>query len=465
MKTSLANIIFLLGFMVSARAQQFPMDTLQYTGDVSNRINIVLLADGYTSAQQDTFIQHAKTLATYFLGQSPWSHYRQYCNVFAIKVISNESGIKHPKNAPDCNTDPFPASDPDNYFGSSFDAYGTHRLVVAGNSAKVGSVLASTMPSYTVVLIVANSTHYGGSGGSFAVATVHPASNEIACHETGHSFGYLADEYWAGAAYAIEKPNMTQESDPAKIKWKTWLTPGTTIGINQYTGGYPWYHPSLNCKMQVLGDSFCHVCQQAIIEKIHSLVNPVEAYSPDSSTLSRPDKLIDFKLALIKPSPNTLQIIWKLDGTTLARNKDSLILDQTALSKGTHNLIVSIADTTAMVRDSAEVKNYINQMDWTISKTITSTELSAAAHSFAWQCYPNPAIDILHVSLTFDQPAVVGLSLFSPDGKLVHDIRTQKVGNGIFMQEIPISDLPKGTYLLVMGINGETFSRPFIKIE
>jgi hypothetical protein len=462
MKIKLYIVLAFSFLLLSARAQTFPVDTLTYKGNVNKYINIVLLGDGFTATQQDSFIHMAKKLSTYFLGQQPWSHYKNYCNVFAIKVVSNDAGVKHPNTASDCSTDPFPTTNPDNYFGSTFDSYGIHRLVVANNGSKVAAVLSANLPQYDVVLIVANSTHYGGSGGYFAVATVNGASNEIASHETGHSFALLADEYWAGAQYAMEKPNMTQESDPLKIKWKNWLTSGTKVGINTYPG-YAWYHPSTACKMQYLGDSFCRVCGQAIIEEIHAKVNPIETYSPDSLHITTSAQHIRFKLSNINPAPNTLKISWKLDGNAINTKADSLILDQGSLSKGDHHLIAFVSDTTFLVRDSAHTAQYTSIVSWTISKTSSGIDTRSASDYVSYSIYPNPASETIHYHIKSEKASEITASVYAIDGRLISQEPLQKSIGGDFDRSINIRNLPAGTYILKLDINGAEASRTFFK--
>jgi len=123
---------FLACFFSTINAQTFKVYTLQFYGDISKFINIVILGDGYTANQLDTFIFDAKKLSNYLFSQSPWSNYNNYFNVFAIKVISQETGTKHPNTAPDCGNS-VPITNPNTYFGCTFDSNSIHRLVVPTN--------------------------------------------------------------------------------------------------------------------------------------------------------------------------------------------------------------------------------------------------------------------------------------------------------------------------------------------
>src|SRR5262245_39034737 len=91
-------------------AQPFPLDTLLYNGAINERINCVILGDGYLNSQLPNFLNDANKAVNYLFSATPFKQYRNYFNVFAIPVSSNVEGA---------------AADPshliDNYFGSSFN--------------------------------------------------------------------------------------------------------------------------------------------------------------------------------------------------------------------------------------------------------------------------------------------------------------------------------------------------------
>ena len=309
-------LLFSLFLYHSGIAQVFPVDTIIKTGPLDKRLNLVYLADGYLASEQAKFITDVVAMNDKLFNTVPFKEYKNYFNVFAVKVVSNESGIKHPNTAPDCpGIGTHPVSNPANYFGTTFDFGNIHRLVVPGNFALINSVLAANFPEYDQVLMVGNTSFYGGSGGAVATSTTHSSAAEIMIHEIGHSFAGLADEYWAGSQYAGEKPNMTAQSNPALVKWKNWIgTPG--IGVFQHTGGPGWYKPTTGgtCKMEALGPAFCSVCKEALIERIHTLISPVDSYFPSNAGTLNVYGTSGFKLNLLQPIPNTLKRTWNMDG-------------------------------------------------------------------------------------------------------------------------------------------------------
>jgi hypothetical protein len=175
---------FLTFLSIAASAQVFDVDTILWSGNSSNKVNLVILGDGYTSAEQTKFITDATGVINAFFTTSPYMEYKNYFNVLAIKVISNQSGANHAKNSSDNACGSLPVSVVDNYFGSAFDC-GTgsyHRLLCITKTSKVPTVLASNWPDYDQVLVLTNSSEYGGAGGTYAVSSLNAAASEIAIH-------------------------------------------------------------------------------------------------------------------------------------------------------------------------------------------------------------------------------------------------------------------------------------------
>lgn len=464
----------LLAVLLSAsfglQAQVFDIDTLQYRGDGDRFLNFVIMGDGYTATQQDTFHDHAVILKDGLLSQSPFSNYTNYINVFAIRVISNESGAKHPDTAPDCNTaSPLvPVSDPDNYFGSSFDCFNIHRLIVATKSTEVAAVLVANIPNYDYAVIVANTPYYGGSGGSYSTISMHTASTEIVLHECGHSFAGLADEYYAGDVYFGEKPNMTRESDRNLVKWSNWVG-ADAVGVYNYCCGgkaNEWYRPHRNCKMEFLGSAFCNVCRETIIEKIHSLVNPVVSYTPVALNVN-PDpasRYLSFELTeLMRPIPNTLRREWLLDGKNIALNTDSVVLDQRYMAAGTYHLVVNVVDTTQMQRVDFHDITHVSSVSWVINKTTTSIDIKSAESTFSYSVYPNPSGNVLHIAAEGLQAGEISVEITTTDGKTVKEKTAAMVNNGVYDGTISVEDLASGAYFIVIRSGNVAEAKLFIK--
>jgi hypothetical protein len=468
MKIVFTTVIILFLAISSSIGQVFQVDTLQYKGDINKYINFVIIGDGYTSEQQNNFITEANNLSRYLLTQTPWINYSNYFNIFAIKVVSSQSGTKHPNTASDCDTaSPLvPVSNPTTYLGCTFDVYGIHRLVVPQNISNLAGVLAKNFPNYDQVFVIANSPYYGGSGGGTATSTTDLKSPEVSVHELGHSFAKLADEYYAGDNFASEKPNMTQQTNTTLVKWTNWIGYNGT-GIYQHSGGgqsASWYRPHNNCKMRYLGAQFCNVCAEAIIERIHSLVNVIVGYTPTTLTITSPKQYLGFKLStLMKPVPNTLNIVWNLDGKPTSKNVDSIQVDQNTLSIGTHTLTATVIDTSAMLRVNNHPTIHFSTVNWTIAKLTTGIELKSSTNKISCSVYPNPTTNFFTFEFELDKKSKVSIQLISLDGRIIQQIENKTIESGQYSNTLSIENLSVGTYSLVFKIDNTMFTQTIIK--
>lgn len=140
-------------------------------------------------------------------------------------------------------------------------------LTISSDGSKKAKQLSDQyLPAADFNVVIVNATTYGGSGGDVCVASLNNESLEMMLHELGHTTAKLSDEYFAGASYAAEMPNMTAESDPAKVRWSRFIGKNG-VGVYEYdNGGNGWYRPHQNCKMRFLGKqyAFCEVCKEQI---------------------------------------------------------------------------------------------------------------------------------------------------------------------------------------------------------
>lgn len=299
-------ILVFLFLSLHSHAQLMPMEIIHYSGSPNEVTNVVIVGDGYTAAQQDKFINDAKNATAGMLSQLPWRNYRNGINVYAIKVVSNVSGAAmNPNNLID------------NYFGSSYWSHNIERLLVAWRSSKIFTVLFSNTPFFDIGVLVVNDSKYGGSGGTFAVFSTHSSATEIMIHELGHSFGNLADEYWAGPQYARERHNMTQDTDPLTNKWRSFLN-RNGIGIYPHAESPTWHRPHQNCKMRFLGRSFCDVCSHHLEARLKFLSTPEAPARP--TALFGADKLEVKSLEKVKffdlSTHNPTSWEWTFEGGT-----------------------------------------------------------------------------------------------------------------------------------------------------
>ena len=201
------------------------LGTTQISGTAprNRAFNIVLLAEGFTSAQQGAFNTACASFDTALRATPPFDALGAEINVFRVNVTSTDAGADDPASAGGTG------ATARTYFDASFGANGVRRLLVCNNTTAL-VVAAAQLPQFTIAMVVVNSTVYGGSGGAVATYSLAGGATEIAIHESGHTAFGLADEYpyYAGGsetghdhhpAGEPSEPNVTINASRATLKW------------------------------------------------------------------------------------------------------------------------------------------------------------------------------------------------------------------------------------------------------
>jgi hypothetical protein len=426
------------------------------SGSDDKRINLVILGDGYQDIELDKFITDATSFSSAMFDQSPFDTYSEYFNVYAIKVISTESGADHPATATDTDESGATPEFYDTYFNSTFDSYGYHRFLyyeIDGNIAnnthtKITNLLASHFPNYDQALILVNTTTYGGTGGEFPIASASALGNETAIHELGHSMFDLKDEYFQGEVYAGEAINMTKETDPDQVRWKNWMGENS-VGIYQHTNIITnqlvdWYKPHQNCKMGALNKPFCSVCKEGIIEKIHDLISPIDSYLPNSNTVENPSFPLDFQLDLIDPTINSLVRTWTLNTNSLPDDLDNISLLETDLTEGINTLTAVINDESLDLKVDNHESHHVYTVSWTINySTLGIDAITSETNTYKISLFPNPTHSIFNLIVESSNTAKLKADIIGIDGKQILSVPLSNYTN----TQIDISHLSSGVYL------------------
>jgi hypothetical protein len=205
-----------------------PLLTIQKNGDPADKVDFLILGDGYTKAEYPKFEKDARRLTEILFAASPFQEHRKDFNVWALCPPSPESGISRPSTGIHRR----------NPVGSTYDAFGSERYILTFDNRAFRD-LAEFAP-YEFVEILVNGKTYGG-GGIFNLYSTVAADSEwapyIFVHEFGHHFAGLADEYYTSdVAYETGKrrvepwePNVTAMLDPAHVKWADLVTPGIPV--------------------------------------------------------------------------------------------------------------------------------------------------------------------------------------------------------------------------------------------
>ena len=444
---------FLFCFLMASAlcGQTFAVDTVLKNGPVADRINLVFLGDGYTAGEQGKFVTDVNDILDEMFSQAPFKQYKNYFNAYAVKVISAESGANHPKNTTDsdCTT---PVAVVDNFFGSTFDYQGIHRLLYPIKLSEVIRILSTHFPLYDQAFVAVNSPYYGGAGGFIATCSDHTNGREVAIHEIGHSFAGLADEYWVGAGFAAERPNMTKQTDPTLVKWKNWIGTGG-VGIHSHSGDASWKKPHTNCKMERLNVPFCNVCSETFVERFHVFVTPLNGFSPGDNSFdidAEPEQNLDFSLSVLPPDPNTLKITWEKNDVVISKNVESITVSSADIEETT-TVRATIRDTVSLTRAEAHLTSHTYIVEWEITKgLVTGAEIQTKSRQYNLSVYPNPAGEELTFSYTLSKPGPVNVSIVDSNGRRIKTLVNTWQENGVYEYGYKAEDLniPPAEYVV-----------------
>ena len=234
------------------------------SGSPEEKIDVAIVAEGYTAEEMSTFYADAQTAMEAILKHEPFGTYKDRFNFVAVALESEDSGVSVPGQGEWKNT----------ALKAHFDTFYMDRYLTTLRLKNMHDKLCGI--PYEHIIILANTDTYGGGGiyNSYTLTTAHhPAFKPVVVHEFGHSFAGLADEYFYDDQYVeyyypgIEpwEQNITTLAD-FDSKWKDMLDAGHAElleGAGYQSKGV--YRPADDCRMRTnRPDHFCPVCQRAI---------------------------------------------------------------------------------------------------------------------------------------------------------------------------------------------------------
>src|SRR5262249_50617736 len=191
---------------------------LHEAGDPTQKLDLLILGDGYTAAERSKFERDARRLVDVLFATAPFKERQSDINVWGLCPPAAQSGVSRPsqhiyRRSP---------------VGSTYDAFDSERYVLTFDNRALRDI-ASNAP-YEVIEILVNSQTYGGGGiyGQYATVAADSAwAPYIFIHEFGHHIAGLADEYYtsdvaylpAGDRVEPWEPNATALLNPQALKW------------------------------------------------------------------------------------------------------------------------------------------------------------------------------------------------------------------------------------------------------
>ena len=201
---------------------------IQENGPAAEKVDIVILGDGYTKNEMEKFRNDAKRLSGVLMASEPFSARTKDINIRAVEAPSEVSGV--------CK--PHPGVFKRTPLSIQYGAFDSERYALGYDNKTIRNV-ASQVP-YDFMVILVNERTYGG-GGIYNLYTTVSAGNKFAdyimVHEFGHHMAGLADEYYTSSV-SYEAPDITLEPwehnitallDKENLKWKDLVTPGTPL--------------------------------------------------------------------------------------------------------------------------------------------------------------------------------------------------------------------------------------------
>ncbi|MFC3501586.1 M64 family metallopeptidase [Micromonospora krabiensis] len=376
---------------VAAEVGSATVVPIQVTGDPAKRFNLVVLGDGYTEADLPTFRSHVDKHLNTLWTIEPFKSYRSYFNVYAVEIVSAESGV-------DCDPG---LSEPrrDTVLGMGFwggcNPASVQRLLTVNGAAatRYANLATGTNAGNRQLIALANSNTYGGAGGTNATASGGNAlSALISPHELGHSLGGLQDEYdyyaraVPGDTYTGDEPSSVhhtvlteQQMRDTQAKWWRWLGEPSESGgtIGRYEGGLYLqkgvWRPSQHSMMKSLGFYFDQVARERMTERIAAKVAILSGGTPADAPIGA-DRIVTVET--LHPVSHELSVTWSVDGGAPAGtgNARSLDLRTLRLTPGRHTVTATVTDPTPFVRDPAvrESPALTQRRTWTVDTALTT---------------------------------------------------------------------------------------------
>jgi len=272
-------------------------ETLSQGGGLAEAIDIVILSEGYTSAEEEKFFADARRAQAALLAHEPFRSNASAFSFRAVYLPSKDSGPSIPHQGLWHST----------LVSSHFDTFYSDRYITSSDQQQIYDALG-TVP-FEHIIVMVNTPVYGG-GGIYNSLTImvsdHPTFPQVLVHEFGHAFGGLGDEYFYDdmeepvypAGVEPWEPNLTTLTDFAS-KWQDMLPAGTPIptpvdtietqadvrriwnelseeqkhrlthALGVYEGGgyqsKGVFRPVQECRMKINEcEDFCPVCTRAI---------------------------------------------------------------------------------------------------------------------------------------------------------------------------------------------------------
>ena len=279
------------------------MIPLSESGAPQEKVDLLVLADGYAREQRDLFVADARRLVGVLFDTEPFRRRKADFNVRLLFQASPEPGISNPRKGEWRDTP----------LGLSFNAFDSDRYVLTYEDRALRE--AASQAPYDALILLFHARKYGG-GGIFNLWATCASETEPApyvfVHEFGHSFAGLADEYYSSQVayeqfvpHGVEpwEPNVTALLDPAKLKWRDLVAAGTALPTPWDQKRYDEIDLAYQAKRKALIDAKAsEEASEALMREVKQTTKPLLDGEPHSGKIGAFEGAMYEAKGLYRPS-------------------------------------------------------------------------------------------------------------------------------------------------------------------
>lgn len=269
-------------FIISERIKPFDDFKVHYSGNPSNKLDIVFIPEGYSKTEMEKFHNDCARLTGYLFDYSPFKENKDKINIWGVEAPSDESGTDIPGKNIWKQT----------LLNSRFYTFDSERYLMTTDYHTVRDIAANA--PYDQIYILVNTDKYGGGAvyNYYSMTGVdNKLTNQVFIHELAHGLAGLADEYGNDNTYQDMYPTDVEPWEPNlttmvnfESKWKNLIEPDIPIPTpveDRYKnktgvfegGGYVAkgvYRPTFNSIMNSFASNeFNQVCEDVLIKMIN----------------------------------------------------------------------------------------------------------------------------------------------------------------------------------------------------
>lgn len=273
-------------------------------GAANNRVDVVLMGDGFALDDQDEFDDIARSAVDVFKNHKLLGEYFSYHNFVRVNLTSKDQGVSGYGRTKDTALGGFVAGQVQGQVG-----------VDHGKAMQMLAMLPE-QDGYAIAIVKAGSSGTGGGG----VAAIGGRADDTLVHEWGHAFASLSDEYSTFTGHRGSPRstiNVSATEDLKQVPWKHFVDAGVP-GVGAYRGADgrikgAWKPTSGGCTMEN-GGQFCPVCREAMVLNVYRRVDPIEKHEPparrDAKDALRAAEPLQFEVTVLQPKTHPLEVRW-----------------------------------------------------------------------------------------------------------------------------------------------------------